>query len=126
MKKRTIIFIVIGVISIVALSFVSWRLITIPSFADVTWTREADDTEYIHFGSDGEFSYWCSCGNPVASSDMIEYYKYNALTKKIKLVWYDQDNKKNYDIYEVIKVDDNQLILKIGNSSREFTLYKNI
>ena len=124
MKKSKIIFIVIGVISVVALSFVSWRLITIPSFADVTWSREADDTEYIYFGSDRDFSYWCSCGNPVDGSDMVEYYTYNAFTKDIKLIWYDVNDKKRVDVYEVIKHTDEKLILRINGERVEFFLYK--
>ena len=124
MKKRTIIFIVIGVISVVALSFVLWRLITVPPFADITWVREADDTENIYFGSDGGFAYWCDCGNPVDSSDMVEYYTYNAFTKDIKLIWYDVNDKKRVDVYEVIKHTDEKLILKINGERVEFVLDK--
>ena len=55
-------------------------------FTDVSWTRDGEnDIETILFKSDGSFSYFCSCGNPVNDSDLCESYVYNDETKEIKL-----------------------------------------
>ena len=55
-------------------------------FSDVVWTRDGgNDIETIVFKSDGSFSYFCSCGNPVNDSDLCESYVYNDETKEIKL-----------------------------------------
>lgn len=123
--KKNIIYIILGFISVAAIVFVLWRFITIPSFADIVWINEkASDTENIYFGSDGEFAYWCDCGDPIDGSDAVEYYTYNAFTKEIKLIWYDVDDKKRVDIYKVIEANDDVLVLKIGRKRKEFTLKK--
>ena len=55
-------------------------------FSDVTWTRDAEnDIETIRFSSDGKFTYYCSCGNPVNDSDLCESYTYNNEAKEITL-----------------------------------------
>ena len=55
-------------------------------FTDVSWTRDGgNDIETIVFKSDGRFSYYCSCGNPVNDSDLCESYIYNDKNKEIKL-----------------------------------------
>ena len=52
---------------------------------NVSWTRDAEnDIETIRFGADGDFTYYCSCGNPVNDSDLCESYTYNDETKEIK------------------------------------------
>ena len=54
-------------------------------FSDVVWTRNGEnDIETLVFKSDGSFSYYCSCGNPVNDSDLCESYTYNDETKEIK------------------------------------------
>ena len=56
------------------------------SFTNVSWTRKGqNDTETIVFKSDGRFTYYCSCGNPVNNSDLCETYSYNDETKEITL-----------------------------------------
>ena len=55
-------------------------------FTDVSWIRDSEyDTETISFKSDGTFSYFCACGNPVNGADLCETYTYNDRTKEIKL-----------------------------------------
>ena len=55
-------------------------------FTDVSWTRTAEnDIETIIFKSNGRFTYYCSCGNPVNDSDLCESYTYNDDTKEITL-----------------------------------------
>ena len=54
------------------------------SFTDVSWTRDGgNDIETLKLKSDGSFSYYCSCGNPVNDSDLCESYTYNDETKEI-------------------------------------------
>ena len=56
------------------------------TFSDVSWTRDAgNDIETIRFSSDGKFTYYCSCGNPVNDSDLCESYTYNEDTEEITL-----------------------------------------
>ena len=56
------------------------------TFTDVSWTRDAgNDIETIVFKSNGRFTYYCSCGNPVNDSDLCESYTYDDMTKEIKL-----------------------------------------
>ena len=55
-------------------------------FSDVTWVRDGgNDIETLVLKSDGRFTYYCSCGNPVNDSDLCESYTYNDKTKEIKL-----------------------------------------
>jgi hypothetical protein len=55
-------------------------------FTDVSWTRDGgNDIETIVFKSNGRFTYYCSCGNPVNDSDLCETYSYNDDTKEITL-----------------------------------------
>ena len=55
------------------------------TFSDVSWTRDGgNDIETIRFSSNGKFTYYCSCGNPVNDSDLCESYTYNEETKEIK------------------------------------------
>ena len=55
-------------------------------FTDVSWKRDAgNDIETIVFKSNGRFTYYCSCGNPVNDSDLCESYTYNDDTKEITL-----------------------------------------
>ena len=56
------------------------------SFTDVSWRRDAEnDVETLVFKSNGRFTYYCSCGNPVNDSDLCETYTYNDDTKEITL-----------------------------------------
>ena len=55
-------------------------------FSDVSWTRDSEhDIETIVLKSNGRFTYYCSCGNPVNDSDLCENYTYNEETKEITL-----------------------------------------
>ncbi|MGN0311235.1 MAG: hypothetical protein ACI4CC_00545, partial [Lachnospiraceae bacterium] len=55
-------------------------------FTDITWVRQTEaDTEYLTFGSDGSFSYYCACGEPVNDADLCEGYTYDDATKTIVL-----------------------------------------
>lgn len=121
MKKIKVKHIIIGIVSIVAL-FILWKVINIPPFANKAWVDKNDTSENLSFGVFGGFAYWCSCGNPVDGSDMVEYYTYNRFTKKIKLIWHDDNNKKRVEVYDVIKYTDEKLVLRIDGERTEFIL----
>lgn len=77
------------------------------NFTDIHWVREGQhDTEILYFGSDGSFSYSCSCGNPVNDSDLCDGYIYDENTQEIIL-----------DYCEV--TDDSITILKIMKLTKD-------
>ncbi len=93
-------------------------------FVDITWTRAGDgDTEYIRFSTNGEFSYYCACGNPVNDSDLCTGYFYNDKTKKITLNYSEltQDAIKNITI---IKCTKTELVLDFDGDIRKFEIDK--
>ena len=68
-------------------------------FSDVRWTRDGgNDIETLVFKSNGSFSYYCSCGNPVNDSDMCESYTYNDETKEIKFECFETTEDFNGEI----------------------------
>lgn len=82
------------------------------------WSREGNgDTEFIYFGENGEFGYYCACGNGVDGYEMCDSYKYDEETKTIKLecLLPNIDNK-----IEVIESDDYHLVLNINDEERTF------
>lgn len=89
-------------------------------FSDISWTRETEaDTEYIEFFSDGSFSYYCACGEPVNDSDLCEGYTYNDKTKTITLNCMEKTNSMVTTI--VIKsCDENCLKLDFNGEVRKF------
>ena len=85
MKKNIIILMSVGIF-LTACGYVKEKDYNEYLFANVIWTRDSgNDIETIVFKSDGGFSYFCSCGNPVNDSDLCENYVYNDVTKEIKL-----------------------------------------
>ena len=55
-------------------------------FTGISWTRTTEsDSEYISFSEDGNFSYYCGCGNSVNDSDLCSGYSYNPDTNEIVL-----------------------------------------
>lgn len=89
-------------------------------FQDVLWYRELEaDVEYIYFGSDGEFSYYCSCGSPVDDYDMYDQYTYQPEKQTIQL----KGVKSFFWMREKIVIqscDETTLELKNGNEIRIF------
>ena len=68
------------------------------SFVNASWTRDAEhDIETIRFGSDGKFTYYCACGNPVNDSDLCEGYTYDDATKTITLNCIENSDCKMYN-----------------------------
>ncbi len=89
-------------------------------FVDVRWTRSTEaDTEYISFYSNGEFSYYCACGNPVNDSDLCTGYSYNDKTKIITLSYMEKTEDTVTKI-AVIKCTKTELVLDFGGDVRMF------
>ena len=89
-------------------------------FSDTVWTRNGEnDIETIVFKSDGRFSYYCSCGNPVNDSDMCESYTYNDETKEIKFNCFETTEEMIASI-KIVKVTENTLELDFNGEIRKF------
>ena len=89
-------------------------------FSDTVWTRNGEnDIETIVFKSDGRFSYYCSCGNPVNDSDMCESYTYNDETKEIKFNCFETTEEMITSI-KIVKMTENTLALDFNGEIRKF------
>ena len=90
------------------------------SFTDVSWTRDAEnDIETIVFKSNGRFTYYCSCGNPVNDSDLCETYTYNEGTKEITLDCLEETGKTVTNI-KIINFTETTLELDFNGDIRKF------
>ncbi len=93
-------------------------------FVNITWTRSLEtDTEYIIFNDNGDFSYYCACGNSVNDSDLCEGYSYYEDTKTIVL---DYSEKTEDAVTEIIveKCTDDKLVLDFNGDIRTFLVEK--
>ena len=91
------------------------------AFMDVWWTRDAEnDIETIHFGSDGDHTYYCACGNPVNDSDLCEGYTYDDSTKSITLDCIEVTDEM-VTVIKVVKCDGEELHLDFDGDVRIFT-----
>ncbi len=83
-----------------------------------TWSRAGEgDTEFIYFGENGEFSYYCACGNPVDNYDLCDSYKYDKESDTIKLNCSLSTIK---DKIKIIENDEYHLVLEIAGEKRTF------
>ena len=90
------------------------------SFTDVSWTREGgNDIETLKFKSDGSFSYYCSCGNPVNDSDLCESYTYNDETKEITFECFEETEEMVTSV-KIIEMSDDILELDFNGEIRKF------
>ena len=90
------------------------------SFSDIVWTRAAEnDIETIIFKSDGRFTYYCSCGNPVNDSDLSEGYVYNDETKEIKLDCFETTEEMVTNI-KILESSEDILELDFNGDIRRF------
>ncbi len=81
--KRISLYILILMLSVSFLSGCAKN--EVPAFANTQWSRNTEtDTEYIRFDAEGNFSYYCACGNAVDNSDVCNGYTYknNVITLK--------------------------------------------
>lgn len=90
------------------------------SFTNVSWTRDAEnDVETIVFKSDGRFTYYCSCGNPVNDSDLCETYTYNEDTKEIVLDCLEETEETVTNI-KIVNSTETTLELDFNGNIRKF------
>jgi hypothetical protein len=90
------------------------------SFTDVSWTRDAEnDIETIVFKSNGRFTYYCSCGNPVNDSDLCETYSYNDDTKEITLDCLEETEETVTNI-KIVNSTETTLELDFNGEIRKF------
>ncbi|MGN0483086.1 MAG: hypothetical protein ACI4HI_06010 [Lachnospiraceae bacterium] len=90
-------------------------------FLNITWARETEaDTEYLTFYSDGTFSYYCACGNPVNDADLCEGYVYDEKTELIQLQCEEATNDMVTSIKR-ISCDGKHLKLDFDGDIRIFT-----
>ena len=90
-------------------------------FAGYTWERDdGGDGEYIRFGKDGSFVYYCGCGEPVGNSDLCESYVYNSDEKTI-LLKYPAYMLLETRFVEVVECTDTTLVLDFSGDIRTFT-----
>lgn len=93
-------------------------------FVNISWTRSLEtDTEYIRFKDNGDFSYYCACGNSVNDSDLCEGYSYYEDTKTIVL---DFAEKTDDAVTEIIvkECTDDKLVLDFDGDIRTFYVEK--
>ena len=89
-------------------------------FSDVVWTRDGEnDIETLILKSDGSFSYYCSCGNPVNDSDLCESYEYNDETKEIKFDCFETTEEMVTNI-KIVEMTGDVLELDFNGEIRKF------
>lgn len=90
------------------------------SFTNVSWTRNAEnDVETIVFKSNGRFTYYCSCGNPVNDSDLCETYTYDEETKEITLDCFEETEETVTNI-KIVNSTETTLELEFNGEIRKF------
>ena len=76
-------------------------------FTDVIWTRDSGhDIETIIFQANGDFRYYCACGNPVNDSDLCESYTFNAATNEIKFNCFETTEEMITTVKIVVMTED--------------------
>ena len=89
-------------------------------FSDVVWTRDGgNDIETLIFKSNGGFSYYCSCGNPVNDSDLCESYVYNDDAKEIKFDCFETTEEMVTSI-KIVEMSEDVLELDFNGEIRRF------
>lgn len=96
--------------------------IEVSTFTDKEWSRETEaDTEYISFSSNGNFSYYCACGEPVNDSDLCDGYTYDSNTKTITLNYFETTDETVTKII-VKSCTRNILELDFNGETRRFSV----
>ncbi len=91
------------------------------AFTDVSWSRDTEqDIETIRFDANGDFTYYCACGNPVNDSDLCEGYTYDDATKTITLNCIETTDEM-VTVIKIEKCDENELQLDFDGEIRVFT-----
>ena len=89
-------------------------------FTDVSWTRDTEhDIETLRFNSDGRFTYYCACGNPVNDSDLCDGYIYNDENQEIKLECFEITEEMVTNI-KIVEMSEDILELDFNGEIRKF------
>lgn len=91
-------------------------------FMGVQWIRKVGkDVEYLRFMTDGTFSYYCACGNPVKDSDLIESYCYD---KKHQTITFNAIKTTDSMVtkIKILEFDNEHLELDFDGDVREFSI----
>lgn len=91
-------------------------------FMGVQWVRNVgEDVEFLSFMTDGTFSYYCSCGNPVNDSDLIKSYSYD---KENQTITFKAKEKTDYidTKIKILEFDSEHLKLDFDGDVREFSV----
>jgi hypothetical protein len=89
-------------------------------FTDVSWTRDTEhDIETLRFNSDGRFTYYCACGNPVNDSDLCDGYIYNDENQEIKLECFEITEEMVTNI-KIVEMSEDVLELDFNGEIRKF------
>ena len=95
------------------------------NFTEINWIRDAEEcTETLSLKADGDFSYTCSCGNPVNDADLIEGYTYDDSTKVITFKALETTDEMVTKI-TVVSCDGKKLVLDFDGEKREFVSENN-
>ena len=75
-------------------------------------------TEVLSFGDDGSFSYYETCGNPVADSDLYDTYSYDEKTSIITVYGYEEGMEEIK--IEVLRYTEDSLLVRMEDKIKEF------
>ena len=90
------------------------------NFTEINWIRETDVcTETLCLHDDGDFSYSCSCGNPVNDADLIEGYTYDDDAKVITFKTIETTDEM-VTCVTMVSCDGKKLVLDFDGEKREF------
>lgn len=90
------------------------------AFTEINWIRDAEECiETLSLKADGDFSYTCSCGNPVNDADLIEGYTYDDKTRTITFNAIETTDDM-VTCVTVISCDGEKLVLDFDGEEREF------
>lgn len=82
------------------------------------WTRNGGgDTETIYFNKNGDFGYYCACGNPVDDSDAYSKYIYDKESNTIRIKG---DHPFTIEDIKIIEVTEYKLTLNIKGKKVTF------
>ena len=89
-------------------------------FTDISWTRDTEhDIETLRFNSDGRFTYYCACGNPINDSDLCDGYIYNEENQEIKLECFEITEEMVTNI-KIVEMSEDVLELDFNGEIRKF------
>lgn len=82
------------------------------------WCRsDFVDGNNLYFGGDGDYGYWCNCGNGVDGHDVYDQWEFMDNPYKIKVK---SSNGKQSEMIKIISYSDNHLILNISGKTVGF------